>query len=92
MLCVTEGGPLQTRPSCGTPGFEAGSLPGDLDGNGTVAFEDFLVFAQNFGKRRADEGFNAACDLDGDGEVGFPDFLIFAQNFGKSTAADKVAA
>ena len=56
----------------------AGSLEGDFDGDGSVGFRDFLIFAQAFGS--ADARF----DLDGDGTVGFRDFLTFAQTFGRS--------
>ncbi|MDP6041531.1 MAG: chondroitinase-B domain-containing protein [Candidatus Latescibacteria bacterium] len=51
------------------------SLTGDFDGDGSVGFQDFLLFAQAFGS--ADSEF----DLDGDNSVGFRDFLIFAQVF-----------
>ena len=53
-------------------------LTGDFDGDGSVGFQDFLIFAQGFG------GTDSRFDLDGDGSVGFRDFLVFAQNFGKS--------
>jgi len=43
---------------------------GDFDGDGLVAFSDFLMFAQGFG------GTDPAYDLDGDGRVAFGDFLI----------------
>ena len=55
----------------------------DLNGDGTVGFPDFLIFATAFGKTSAQEGFNASADLNSDGAVGFPDFLIFATAFGK---------
>jgi hypothetical protein len=49
----------------------------DFDGNGSVGFEDFLIFAIGFSTN------NLQCDLDDDGSVGFSDFLIFAIEFGK---------
>ena len=53
--------------------------PGDLDGNGTVVFADFIILAKNF-------GFTSGTYLQGnlnleDG-IGFTDFLILAENFG----------
>ncbi|MCZ6633184.1 MAG: hypothetical protein O7G87_07245, partial [bacterium] len=54
-------------------------LTGDFDNNGSVDFQDFLLFASAFGK--TDSKF----DLDGDGAVAFPDFLIFATAFGQTT-------
>ena len=55
----------------------------DFDGDGTVGFPDFLLFAAQFGFSQGDAGYDARYDLDGDGTIGFGDFLIFANNFGK---------
>ena len=57
-----------------------GILPGDLNANGVVGFEDFSVLSENFARRtgRYSEG-----DLDGDGRVRFADFLILAKHYGK---------
>ena len=49
----------------------------DFDGDGTVGFSDFLLFAAAFGAANPD------FDLDGNGAVGFSDFLIFAAAFGR---------
>ena len=50
----------------------------DLDGDGQVAFSDFLVLSNNFGQTgEAVEG-----DIDGDGVVGFSDFLLLSDVFG----------
>lgn len=57
----------------GFPGRSA-----DFDGDGRVAFGDFLLFAQAFGA----QAFDVRFDLDGDQVVGFGDFLIFASAFG----------
>lgn len=54
------------------------TVAGDLDGNGRVAFSDFLKLSGNFGETgRYTDG-----DLDCDGRVGFADFLILSGNFG----------
>ena len=55
-------------------------VPGDFDASGTVNFDDFFIFADNFGQ--AD--FTPATDLDASGAVNFDDFFIFADNFGKT--------
>ena len=55
---------------------------GDFDGNGSIGFGDFILFAQNFGKKQTDAGWNAEFDLDSNGEVGFGDFLMFSGKFG----------
>ena len=51
----------------------------DFDGDGRVAFTDFLLFAQAFGA----DMFDARFDLDRDGAVAFGDFLAFAGAFEK---------
>ena len=60
------------------------TLPGDIDGDGTVQFPDFVILANNFGKTVP---ANTLGDLDGDGIVQFPDFVILANNFGKTLNA-----
>ena len=59
----------------------------DVNGDGQVDFSDFVVFAQKFGQRQGDEGYDARCDLDGDETIGFADFLIFAGAFGKASSS-----
>ena len=55
-----------------------GRNPGDFDYNHEIDFDDFLLFADNFGISNKDY------DLDGDeGLVDFDDFLLFADNFGR---------
>ena len=57
----------------------------DFDGDGTVGFGDFLLFAGAWGLGRGDAGYDARFDLDGNGTIGFSDFLIFAESFGKKS-------
>ena len=54
---------------------------GDLDGNGTVEFADFLILSGAFGQEVAtcEEG-----DIDRNGTVDFTDFLTLSGNFGQS--------
>lgn len=54
----------------------------DFDGDGTVGFTDFIIFAGGFGASTGDQSYNPMLDLDGSGDVGFSDFLTFAQAFG----------
>lgn len=56
---------------------------GDFDGNGEVAFSDFLMFATHFGAKSGEEKFDNLYDLNQDGEIGFGDFITFAGQFGK---------
>jgi hypothetical protein len=53
-------------------------LVGDFDGDESVGFRDFVMFAQAYAEIKTE------FDLDGDGSVGFRDFFLFAQNFGNS--------
>ena len=62
---------------------------GDIDGDGTVGFSDFLILARDFG---SEEATAAIADLDCDGVVGFTDFLILSENFGTSVAIEAVDA
>ena len=66
------------------------SLP-DFDGDGTVGFGDFVIFAGVFGSSQGDEKYDGRYDLSGDGEVGLPDFVIFARNFGKDVPSPVVS-
>ena len=58
----------------------------DFDGDGRIAFEDFLIFTSAFGTQAGQANFNPKFDLDGDGVVGFSDFIIFIGVYGKSVA------
>ena len=61
---------------------EFGLTPGDLDGDGVVAFADFLTLADHFNQ----PGNYIQGDIDVDGVVGFSDFLILADNFNDVSA------
>ena len=67
--------------------FEVEGTPlvsADFDGDGRVAFEDFLAFAHAFGTQSGQENFDPKYDLDSNGIVDFTDFLIFVDSFGKT--------
>jgi ELWxxDGT repeat protein len=53
----------------------------DINGDGQVAFADFLILSQHFGS--VDVGLEQG-DLDDDNEVTFADFLILADQFGRT--------
>lgn len=63
------------------PCVPVNALLGDLDGDRTVGFPDFLTLSANFGLdvTRYEDG-----DIDCDGSVGFPDFLTLSANFGQT--------
>ncbi len=60
---------------------------GDLDGNGSVEFADFLILSSNFGQDVAD---HTQGDIDCDGSVAFADFLVLSDSFGTSVGAEAV--
>ncbi len=68
-------------------GGDTASIP-DFDGDGTIGFGDFVIFAGVFGAHQGDEKYDATYDLNGDGEIDFSDFVIFVQNFGKEAPHD----
>ncbi len=59
------------------------ALKADFNGNGTVDFDDFFLFADAFGARQGEARFGAKFDLSGNGTVDFDDFFLFAADFGK---------
>lgn len=77
---------LGTGPQ-GTLFDQLGTLQGDLDGDGEVAFGDFIILANHFASAQASyvEG-----DLDCNGSVEFGDFLILASQFGNAAIASRV--
>ena len=67
----------------------ASRVPGDLNGDGSVAFADFLVLSANFGQDV--DGYSDG-DIDCNGNVSFADFLLLSANFGTEAAAGEVAS
>ena len=61
-----------------------GGIAGDLDGNGSVDFSDFLALSANFGT--SGETTYEQGDIDCNGEIAFADFLALSANFGTSAA------
>ena len=61
----------------------ATGLKGDINGDGYVDYNDFLIFLANYGKQGAGIADTAA-DINGDSYVDYNDFLVFLSNYGKS--------
>ena len=87
---ASDGHATEHAATVNTNGDDTASIP-DFDGDGSIGFGDFLIFAGAFGSRDGDEKYDARYDLSGDGEIGFSDFVIFAQNFGKEVPSPVVA-
>ena len=73
-------------PSCNDIAASRG-IAGDLDGDGSVAFADFLVLSANFGQNGGYEDGDVDCS----GDIGFSDFLLISANFGQSAGAEAAA-
>lgn len=62
---------------------EAGTPIHGLFGmDNAVGFDDFFIFADNFGLSVADEMYDPAFDLVADARIDFEDFFLFADSFG----------
>jgi hypothetical protein len=48
-----------------------------------VDYDDFFIFADNFGLTAGSESFDSAFDLSPNNAVDFDDFFVFADNFGR---------
>ena len=62
------------------------ALSHDFDGDGTVGFSDFLVFAGQYGAQTGDGRYQARYDLDANGVINFSDFLMFASSYGQQVS------
>ena len=58
--------------------MQIGFLYGDINGDGSVSANDFIVFRQYFGS------VSDMFDFDGDGSVSASDFIQFRLRFGGS--------
>jgi len=59
-------------------------FPGDINGDGTVDMDDFVLWQEAFGTQDGDPDYNPIADLNYDGIVDMYDYYIWLQNFGKS--------
>ena len=64
----------------------------DFNKDGTVTFEDFLLFAQRYGTSAGDVLYAPEFDLDNSGQVDLVDFRLFADTIGRSSPAAKATA
>ena len=63
----------------------------DFDKNGSVTFNDYILFAQRYGSVSGDGVYAPEFDLDNNDRVDRVDFILFAEAFGESHAASKAA-
>jgi hypothetical protein len=64
----------------GPPCATGGTVTGDLDGDGIIGIQDFLLLLGAWGPCPAPP-VDCPADLDGDGQVGVTDFLILLANW-----------
>jgi|GEM_PF-6656881 len=62
--------------------------PGDVNGDGTVGFSDFITISREYGNEA--ERMNG--DIDYSGDVGFTDFIMVSQNYGTGIDLTRVQA
>lgn len=67
------------------------SLVGDFNHDSVVDALDFFLFADNFGRTRADPDWDASYDLSGNGEIDFSDFFVLGNQFGLEAQAKILA-
>lgn len=63
---------------------------GDIDGDGSVGFSDFLVLSANFGQTGLTGESHLLGDIDCNGDVAFADFLALSSEFGNEVGAAAV--
>ena len=60
---------------------------GDINGDGSVGFPDFLILSANFGSDVSGAG-HLEGDIDCSGDVAFADFLVLSNAFGTTVGAE----
>ena len=58
------------------------SSSADYNGDGSVTFADFVLFAVQYGSKVGDDNWEAVYDSDGNDVIDFQHFVFFAKNHG----------
>ena len=82
---ITEAGQSATALSIRNRVFDSSGAPiaGLFGSDNKVGFDDFFIFADNFGRQAGDKDFEPAFDLSANNRIDFEDFFIFGDNFGR---------
>lgn len=62
-------------------GADEYTLPGDIDGDGSVNIFDIFAIAEAWNTAHGDAAYNPAADLDGDGSINVFDIFVLAENW-----------
>ena len=68
------------------PQVSLGGCPTDINADGVVDVNDFLIILNQFNKHCSEKTFNCPADITDDGIVDTNDFLLFLNAFGKKCA------
>jgi len=58
-------------------------IPGDVDSDGSVNFDDLSVLSQAFGSTQLSANWNSECDFNRDGIINVSDVRLLGKEFGK---------
>lgn len=81
-LTAASQGLVLTSLANGTP-----TISGDLNGDGTVGFDDLITLARNYER----SGTLAQGDINDDGSIGFDDLVILARNYGQTLTTGQLS-
>jgi uncharacterized protein (DUF2141 family) len=80
--------PVQNETNTGSNNMTGGivcvSIPGDINGDGTVNKFDAIILGNAFGATPASPNWNPNADINGDGTVDIYDAIILASHYGQS--------
>ena len=62
------------------------TIPGDLNGDGSVDIYDAIILGKAFNSTPNSPNWNPNADINGDGSVDIYDAIIMAENFGQTTS------
>ncbi len=72
--------------------FYGPTFAGDFDGNGLVDLADFYKFADRFGRKAGQAGYDLLFDFDASGWIEWQDFWVFADFFGSVVDGAAIAS
>jgi parallel beta-helix repeat protein len=77
-------GETDTADNTYTDGWVVVTIPGDINGDGTVNILDAIKLAGAFGSKPDDDNWNPNADINSDDSVNILDAIILAGNFGET--------